>query len=240
LSDERLEIRSQLQDYALRGEDLEYMNIIDFVKDTYESYIKKTDRDLLIETEDNIPSKEIDDLDLESLTNVFGRPPSKRSYYLTDHPSRNRYCRVRRPFGHKTLIDVVGKFFPKFNPADESSHNYYYGSMLTLLHPWRSLGKLKEENETWKEAFDRFTSSCSDDARRYLSNIQFYYESKDAAKRTDLGYVPGDNNRQILENNQAANKGNSFGLDVSDEEYEGDRFSGKCWLSELQVVNYKS
>lgn len=131
-------------------------------------------------------------------TRKTGRPSSERILYLEGHPARNRICRVQRPLGHKTLIDIVGKFFPKWDPENDERHNFYYASMLTLLSSWRSLDRLKSESQTWKEAFEQFINNSNEDTQRYLSNIQFYYESKNAARY----------NRNKMNNNESLDKSN--------------------------------
>jgi hypothetical protein len=156
-----------------------------------------------------------------------GRPDNTCDVYLEGHPARRQKYRVLRNEDHKTLIEVVGKFFPR--ATDNHRMDYYYASMLLLLKPWRSLDHLKAANQTWLDAFDEFTSNCSDNTKRYLSNIQFYYESRDAASRRNEAPLSDGGSTENIEGEKEYERvdcTNSAGLDMSDveanEEGDGD------------------
>jgi len=56
--------------------------------------------------------------------------------------------------------------------------------MLALLRPWRDIGDLKMQTETFKEAFDAFVAVTDDRTADILANIQYQHEcSNSAAKK---------------------------------------------------------
>jgi len=55
--------------------------------------------------------------------------------------------------------------------------------MIMLLKPWRDIKKIKPSKQTWEEAFDEFIHKASKSTCDKLAAIQYYYDSRLAAKR---------------------------------------------------------
>ena len=53
--------------------------------------------------------------------------------------------------------------------------------MLALLKPWRDLRALKEEDDEWEIAYDRFMRNAKQRDKDVVAGCQYYYESKDVA-----------------------------------------------------------
>ena len=146
---------SQVQDYCLRGAELENYNVLDYFVDTYEEDRKKI----------NVDRQSVGD---NRAIELRGRPSQPRSEYGPSHPRYARKVRVVRADSHRTLPNIVGRWFPKRDPA-LSQHSYYCASMLILLKPWRSLRDLKAPGESWTQAFDNFSKGASARTTRIMS-----------------------------------------------------------------------
>ncbi|KAG1800777.1 uncharacterized protein HD556DRAFT_1229814, partial [Suillus plorans] len=168
-SDGKLSTHSQILDYQLRGEELEDVSILAFLINTYEERISAPKQQAISSTSEL------------TLAAPRGRPRNPRSYYLSDHPKHSTHRRVTHCEGHNTLPNIVGAWFPRSD--DEDIHEYYCASMLSLLKPWRQLAQLKNEQETWKEAFSAFITTSSVWERDVIAGAQYYYECKTAAER---------------------------------------------------------
>ncbi|KAF8325620.1 uncharacterized protein EI90DRAFT_3018963 [Cantharellus anzutake] len=163
--------RSQFEDYSHRGYELEDMSLLEFTTDSYE---RNTCQDKVV----NQPTD-----NTSTTTTRRGRPANSRSQYLVSHQSHKTKLRVVRSSGHRTIANIIGKWFPRGDNSDfVDSH---HASMLCLLKPWRNLSTLKGEGETWTSAYENFLNSerMDDRTAAIVGNAQFYYDCKDAATR---------------------------------------------------------
>lgn len=191
IENDKLVAKSLLENYAYRGTECEDMNMLEFVKDTYETSMTKQDKKELIEFEQSIDDEDRDRTHPQDrISKRRGRPRHVRSMYLENHSSRYRVIRVIRPKHHKTLLAIAGQYFPNAN--DIRRRDYYCASMVTLLKPWRRLSTLKSDGLTWEEAFDRMQVEGGEKVAKYLSNIQYYYDSKETAERNREKERKGD------------------------------------------------
>jgi hypothetical protein len=71
----------------------------------------------------------------------------------------------------------VGGWFPE-RGEDENIKAYYYAAMLAILKPWRDLGQLKSEGNTWESAFLAYMQNASQRDKDVAAGCQYYYESK--------------------------------------------------------------
>ena len=55
--------------------------------------------------------------------------------------------------------------------------------MLALLKPWRSVSDLKHADQTFREAYNNFVANASVETCTMITNIQFYHESGERARR---------------------------------------------------------
>jgi hypothetical protein len=164
---------SQVTDYQLRGTALEKMNMAEFFTNTWEHEAKDTEEPVDHNDQHRRP----------------GRKPNTRVSYLDEHPCKGKLTRVVRTSGHNTLPDFVGKWFPRGDDPD--SHPFYCACMLLLLKPWRDVATdLKEADETWKEALDKFKSASSKKVLDILENTQYFHECQTAADRDEGQWMP--------------------------------------------------
>jgi hypothetical protein len=105
---------SQVEDYRLRGNDLEEYSFFDFNLHTYE--IKRGPG------EEDVPGTET---------------PTRRE---RPHPKALTAQRIVRGLGHRKLISFVGRYSPKREGSE--TPNLYSVSILALFKPWRSLTEL--------------------------------------------------------------------------------------------------
>lgn len=169
-----------MEDYKLRGPELEHFSYLEFVRDTWEK--------------DSIPNKSskkgntIDvDKDSQSAARPAGsvrnsrpgRPLHVHSEYLPAHPKSGKRMRVVRAAGHNTLPNVLGPFFERSDRPE--TYDLHCASMLALLKPWRSVTELPASGSNWANSLEAFKTSASPCAKRILSGVDFYYQSSEAA-----------------------------------------------------------
>ena len=138
------------------------MNFFDFIIETYDAKSVTLGR----ENECTV------------LRGTRGRPPNERIPYLPEYGKSGR-CRIVRTLKHETLPNIVGKWFPRNDRAVE--RELYCASMLLLLRPWRFLGDLKHDNESFSSSFNGFELTANDELKEIMNNIQYYHECTDAA-----------------------------------------------------------
>ncbi|KAF8799799.1 hypothetical protein BYT27DRAFT_7119585, partial [Phlegmacium glaucopus] len=132
-------LKDQLHEYAFRGREIDQINLLTFVLDTYNRKIKPAEG-------------ELEKLDEESMRPV-GRPPNQRVVYR-DGFDRPGHCRILRTEGHETLPHFVGGWMPR---SDKPLHREMYcACMLALLKPWGDLADLKSDVEMFDDSFKRF------------------------------------------------------------------------------------
>ena len=161
-----VELKDQLRDYKYRGEELELMNFLEFMLETYE--VTKES-----EAENETPGDEV------PKSRGAGRPPSTRIPYQ-DIADKGKRCRIIRQPGHETLPRFIGKWFCRSD--NDLERDLFRASMLMLLKPWRKLHELKGIMETFESAFETFMLQTSKESQRVVANVQYYYECSDAAK----------------------------------------------------------
>ena len=161
----QLYVRSQLEDYTMRGNELESYSFFEFIIDTYEEAIPASEK------QNNGQSN--------ATTSSRGRPRNDRSHYKEGHSKNHTHRRVIRSKGHSTLPNIVGPFFPQ--PNDPTCRSLYCASMLALLFPWRDLQDIKAGFSSFEAAFVSFSEAASQTDRDVLASVQYYYDCKAAA-----------------------------------------------------------
>ena len=159
----KLHVRRQVQDYALRGIEFETMGFLNFTVETYEHSMKGGLG----------PVEEREENETRSQRHGGYR-------YLPAHPKSTTHLRYCRAENHNTLPNIVGPWFPH-RDGDERTKPFYYASMLALLKPWRDLRALKEDDDEWEIAYDRFMRNAKQRDKDVVAGCQYYYESKDVA-----------------------------------------------------------
>jgi len=206
---------SQIQDYLLRGVEMEACTFFSFIVDTWEEAFT--------------PMKEKPN---ESRANPLGRPRHERAHYLPEHPKTDSHRRVFRINGHNTLPHIQGPWFPRHD--DIASHEYYCACMLALLKPWRRRADLIGESGDWTTAFQMFISTAKAKEKRVLGGINYYYESKTACESND----GGDDHEDFSRNEEKSGGSASF-HDMFDEtaDEDGDTFIP---LTEADLKTFKA
>ncbi|KAG9098617.1 hypothetical protein FS749_003397 [Ceratobasidium sp. UAMH 11750] len=161
-----LYLRSQLDDYRYRADQLEGENFLDYFVNTYEERIRK---------------KAIDEPDeeLEVNASTRGRPQNPRAPYQPAHPRTQTHQRVVRSNGHRNLPDVVGPWFARRD--DPEVYALHCASALALLKPWRDLAELKAGCSTWGDVLNTFLGATSRRRQSIWANMQYYYQCQDSA-----------------------------------------------------------
>jgi len=167
--DGSVELKDQLRDYKYRGEELESMNFLQFMLDTYEAAKEDKEDDMPVEVPTDGPPT----------TRGPRRPLSTRIPYQ-DEAGKGKRSRIKRQQGHETLPRIVGKWFCRSD--NDLERDLFRASMLMLLKPWRKLHELKSITETFESAYEQFTSQADERWKRVIANVQYYYECSDGAK----------------------------------------------------------
>ncbi|THG94148.1 hypothetical protein EW026_g7265 [Hermanssonia centrifuga] len=200
--------KSQVTDYCCRGVELQNHNVLSLFVDTYEERIPKVARNRGVE--DNAPIAH----------RGRGRQPHSRFAYLDTHPKFRDLRRVARSPTHRNLPDFVGPWPARSD--DNENDEFYCASMLTLLKPWRNIGRdLKNASENWRQAFDRYLASKSEEERlkinRMLSGIQYHHEC-DSAARAERAAQNQDCERQPQPHNHATGNNGTEHSELEDED----------------------
>ena len=174
----RLNTKSQLTDYRLRGDDLQDANMISFFVNTFECNIDEKTR-----LESHGASANIKN-------NRRGRPRNERVQYADGHPQHMCKHRIYRRRNHNMLPNFVGPAFPRND--DKDTRDLYCACMLMLLKPWRDMQTdLKQLNDTWEGALEKFLNDAPTKIRDILSNIQYFHECETAAHESaDVQTMP--------------------------------------------------
>jgi hypothetical protein len=99
---------------------------------------------------------------------------------MESHWSQASKRRVVREDQHNTIVDIVGPWIPRH--SKEGSNDLYFASLLMLCKPWQGPNNLKNECESWKDAYEAF-KNVMPGMKRFASNVQYRYECKDAADK---------------------------------------------------------
>lgn len=143
-----------MREYMDRGDALRDWNYLDFFLGTYDGKLLK---------EGSSPR---------------GRKPNMRVPYKAGR-NRDKRCRIIRTAGHETMPYFPGQWFPK---REGEGSLFYQASMLALFKPWYSTKDLKQEDESWGDAFDSFFSRTTESVKKMMENIQFYHECSEGAR----------------------------------------------------------
>ena len=135
--------------------------MLDYFVETYEADMTKNDMEEWSLTGTNT-------------VELRGRPSQPRVHYLNSHPRQARKVRVIRGDHHRTLPNIVGRWFPRRDPTSDQ-YPYYCASMLMLLKPWRSLRDLRRPDETWTQALERFYDAAPARSKRIISGMETIY-----------------------------------------------------------------
>ncbi|KAG8917647.1 hypothetical protein FRC01_002313, partial [Tulasnella sp. 417] len=165
LGDRKIAVKSQVEDYRLRGDGIPDLGLFFFLLRTYET--RKEERD-------------------DVSANLHGNQ-GERHRYQSQHPRADTHIRVGRNPDREVMPEFIGPWFPRRD--DPTTRNLYCASMLMLFKPWTSLQELK--GESFEMAFAQYLGTCPKRERDIMDNIQWYYETADGAaeyRKRDAGH----------------------------------------------------
>ncbi len=163
-----LYVKSQLTDYMLRGSELEDYSVYSFVMDTYDTAIRPGDGEEGVQDQSDAARRP-------------GRPRHLRARYRDGHPCVKTKQRMVRASVHRTLVNVIGRWFPRND--DPETRNTYCASMLLLLKPWCNVATdLKAPEGSWEDAFAVFVAQASEAEKYVMSGAQYFHECALAAE----------------------------------------------------------
>jgi hypothetical protein len=158
-------LKDHLYEYMFRGEELDGMNFLTFMLDTYDGKAEQIEF-----IEGDVKGQQ---------QRHQGRLQNKRVPYRQGFNQSGR-CRVFRTDGHETLPHFLGGWLPRNDrPKDRE---LYCASTLALLKPWTDLSQLKTEMESFDQSFNHFMENATKQTVDIIDNIQYYYECYDGAK----------------------------------------------------------
>ena len=150
-------MKDQVREYIDRGDALENWSYLDYFLGMYDGYVLK-----------------------ERGSSRRGRTPNTRVPYR-EGANRDGHCRIIRSPGHETMPYFPGEWFPK--RIEQDDNGLFEAYMLALLKPWRSVSDLKHADQTFREAYNNFVANASVETCTMITNIQFYHESGERARR---------------------------------------------------------
>ena len=83
-------------------------------------------------------------------------------------------------------MDIIGTWIPQC--STEGDNDLHYASLLMLWKPWCDHMDLKEDGESWKDAYDAFMQQRPS-IKHFASNAQYRYECKEVADKDECGGV---------------------------------------------------
>jgi len=163
-----------------RGGTLNDYNILHFFMDASERNMRQKGQDFNVEDAvDNSAQK--------------GHPRHYWVLYHLQHPKLSSVFQVVWCNHHNNLPNFIGSQFLCFN--NPNAHELYCILMLMLLKPWRKVEKdLRDDAETWSQAFTNFKSLSSKEVLDTLAGIEYLQESHWGTEKNN-GHVepsPGD------------------------------------------------
>ncbi|KAJ7488607.1 hypothetical protein B0H11DRAFT_1633715, partial [Mycena galericulata] len=87
------------------------------------------------------------------------------------------FLRVCSPLARKIPVPI-GPALPRRDMPDLV--HKHARMMLILFKPWRHANDLRQEGETWEDAYLKFRSECSQLALDTIDNIHILHECKDS------------------------------------------------------------
>ena len=169
-------MRDQVQEYIDRGEEMQDLSYLDFVRNTYDVFIA--------------------DFNVDTL--------HKRSHNPTipylPNSGHHKHYRVLRREEHETMITFSGAWFPRAD--DVTQRPLYCASVLALLKPWRTLVDIKRPDTTFEDEFAFFWNHQNIYTKSILDNIQYFYECSDKAREKRIVTFFGHDDSEALQRHE--------------------------------------
>jgi hypothetical protein len=159
--------RSQLSDYAYRGQEFHSLSFVDFCVNTFDAKFTEAQQKII-------------DRRLDSTSSVSGRQANVRSRYRSGHPATATHIRIAHTTGHRYMPSFIGASFA--SETDVLSRSLYVASMLILFCPWSTWDDVMVWSLDWEQSFERFMSTAAPSVVRSIHNTQLERECKEAAQ----------------------------------------------------------
>jgi hypothetical protein len=95
--------------------------------------------------------------------------------FLKDHPLCDTHAIKVMPENDKIIPNFIGATLPR---RDQGDRELYCSTMLAFFHPWRTGKDLKNESQTWDDAFTEYP--FNDFQKQLMNNFNIRYECLDA------------------------------------------------------------
>ena len=115
----------------------------------------------------------------------------------------------------------LGQWFPI--REEENSNGLFEVSMLALLKPWRMIADLKQDNESFREAFDNFVADTPAETCQIIRNVEFFHECSDSARQRTVTHGTGIKTNQTTVWTEFESETVEDSLEVTDT--DPDQFS---------------
>ncbi|KZT29224.1 hypothetical protein NEOLEDRAFT_1043042, partial [Neolentinus lepideus HHB14362 ss-1] len=269
-----------IMDYIYRSEKYKDINLYDWIRLSRKLALPKKDRCKDTDNENKNESEtenmtdidtdiDLAETDMEDKNEVTSEKTQKKDKsinirdltFMKGHPQyRSHYITlVKEEFG--IVPNFTGGALPR---SDSGNREFYCTTMLTLFKPWRTGTDLRDDQETWDDAFNKHVFS-----ERQLQLMSFFnirYECYDArddySKQRQKGHVAGlpsfmaegdfdgdihhvqadddwdmsDDNVHLMEN-EYAQVGNGTKNRLKQMEYMRSILNGAGWLEKCQSGN---
>lgn len=110
----------------------------------------------------------------DTIMSSRGRPANNRYRFLPEHPQFSSHILMK--WTQPRVPVLIGPMIPRRERDDTKER--YYRAILTLFMPWRSVTDLRDNSQTWEEAYIAKQNLITGDMRQIIENIQLLHECK--------------------------------------------------------------
>jgi hypothetical protein len=108
----------------------------------------------------------------------FTGRPMPQIPFLETHLESDRFVVQVRPYLKRKVPVPIGPAIPRRDI--EASRHKHARLMLILFKPWRNSEDLRQQGQSWVDAYEQFLDTCSEEIRSYIDNMQLLHECKDS------------------------------------------------------------
>ena len=112
-----------------------------------------------------------------------GRPEEMRAEFGREHPQHGTHVVRKRTVWVVPVL--LGERMPRPDRNDDEREQWAR-TVLTLFMPWRHPSDLKDESETWYDAYERYEPAIPPEHKGIIHNMNVLSECKDARDKASL------------------------------------------------------
>ncbi|TFK53512.1 hypothetical protein OE88DRAFT_1626501, partial [Heliocybe sulcata] len=164
---------SVVMDYIYRPNEYENICLYDWVRLSRKSHItRKTRAKNIVDVKPNLPIEQDDTILMEDQD---VSTTDKKFRFTIQHPQHmtHEVTMVKESFS--LVPNFIGGNLPR---RDTGNREFYCTAMLTLFKPWREGKNLREEDETWDDAY--FSYNFTPRQQELMNFFNIRYECYDA------------------------------------------------------------